>query len=125
MLPKSDNDLQSYLSVLPFFTTLGETESWYEAAQTLKRRYKEFLICGLGGSILTARALLPLAGDTSHIKILDGIDPLTLHRLQQQDLSDTGIIFISKSGSTSEILCQVEALQPKEAVVITEIKDSP
>lgn len=121
MLPKLDISLET----LPLFTTLGATESWLAVAQTLKQRYKKFLICGLGGSILTTRALLPLAEDDSSLKILDSIDPLTLSKLQQQDLSDTCIIFISKSGLTSEILCQVQALQPKEAVVITEIKDSP
>lgn len=151
MLPKLDIDLNT----LPLFATLGKMESWYDAAQMLKQRYKKFLICGLGGSILTTRALLPLSSsanearprthllnskcvlemdlrlrlclpeDDATVTVLDSIDPLTLDRLQQQDLSDTCIIFISKSGSTSEILCQVEALQSKEAVVITEIKDSP
>lgn len=117
--------LDSYLRTLPLFTTLGETKVWVEAAHRLKQRYKKFLICGLGGSILTAQALFPLISQGNTVMILDSIDPLTLYRLQQQDLSDTGIIFISKSGSTSEILCQVQALQPQEAVVITENKSSP
>ena len=108
MMPvQQDIQLENYLRVLPLFTMLGETESWYALAQTLKRRYKKFLICGFGGSILTTRALLPLAEDDSVVTILDSIDPVTLGRLQQQDLSDTGIIFISKSGSTPEILCLV------------------
>jgi len=117
-------DLQGYLSTLPLFTMLGNTDAWAGAAQMLSSRYKRFLICGLGGSILTTQALLPLA-KTNNLTILDSIDPVTLHRLQQEDLTNTGIVFISKSGTTSEILCQVQALQPKEAVVITQDQDNP
>ena len=124
-MQQPDADLQSCLQSLPLFTTLGQTVTWYGIAQKLKERYKKFLICGLGGSILTTQALLPLAKGDNRVTILDSIDPLTLSNLQQQDLSETGIVFISKSGSTSEILCQVQALQPKEAIVITQTQKSP
>nr|CAX83821.1 Glucose-6-phosphate isomerase [uncultured bacterium] len=121
--------MENYLRTLPLFTTLGETCAWIDIACGLKQRYKKFLICGLGGSILTTKALLDMTFSRDrgpmNCAILDSIDPFTLYRLQQQDLSDTGIVFISKSGTTSEILCQVQALQPKEATVITENKDSP
>lgn len=182
MPSQQDVDLENYLRTLPLFTTLGETNAFSDMAHKLKQRYKKFLICGLGGSILTAKALLSLSRsvildnpgyakglvvaknvardrgpmncikdvseiqkertsnrvgngpsvsdcvlseDDAEVTVLDSIDPLTLYRLQQQDLSDTCIIFISKSGETSEILCQVQALRPKEAIVITQTKPSP
>lgn len=126
---QSPADLENYLHALPLFTSLGETKSWVDTAHRLKQRYKKFLICGLGGSILTTKALLDMSSSRKqgpmNCTILDSIDPVTLYRLQQQDLSDTCIVFISKSGETSEILCQVQTLQPKEAVVITQTKPSP
>lgn len=123
-MPSPCPNVEELIRTLPLFTTIGETNTWYNLAAALKQRYKKFLICGLGGSILTTQALLPLA-PTNAVTVLDSIDPRTLNCLKQTDLSDTCIIFISKSGSTSEILCQVQALQPKEAVVITQIQDSP
>lgn len=124
MLSQHDVYLENYLRTLPLFTTLGEANTLSDIAYELKQRYKKFLICGLGGSILTAKTLLSLAKCNGVVTILDSIDPFTLYHLQQQDLSDTCIIFISKSGETSEILCQVQALQPKEAVVITQTRSS-
>ncbi len=117
-------DLACQIQNLSLFKVLNEAPNWLPTVEDFKRRYKKFLICGLGGSILTTQALLPLSSQ-NNIRILDSIDPITLNRLQHENLDDTGIIFISKSGSTSEILCQISALSPKNALVITQLKSSP
>jgi glucose-6-phosphate isomerase len=71
---------------------------------------KNFLLLGIGGSALGARALHCALGDDSvHFFVLDNIDPFTVRRtidaIKKTDPSfeQTVIAVISKSGETAEI----------------------
>jgi len=101
---------------------------------------KNFIVFGTGGSNLGARALInTLQGDEKvNIFFYDNIDPINFQNsISKIDLSSTGIVVISKSGSTPETLsqysCLIEIFDQKNelsilfnnSLIITEDKLSP
>lgn len=73
------------------------------------RQFKNVIVLGTGGSSLGGRALCDLADTNSTaLHFYDNIDPDTFKRLfNNLDLKTTGVIVISKSGSTAETLAQM------------------
>ena len=120
--------IQDLIKNLPLFSSLGSKNYWEKHLDSLKK-YQNYLILGTGGSILTTQALLSIAPN-NNMMCLDNIDPHTLNDLCNTDLSKTGIIVISKSGNTSEIICQILTLLEAhphitdQVTVITEQKES-
>ena len=97
--------------------------------------FEDVLILGTGGSSLGGQSLYALATKKKpRLHFLDNIDPHTFTSLFQKiDLKKTGILAISKSGSTVETLLQLltclQRMQEKglkdQCIVITEPTDSP
>lgn len=114
-------------------------------AQDWRERLADVVVLGTGGSSLGGQTLYALAdrgfgpaGGGPRLHFLDNIDPDTLAALLGAlDLARTGLIAISKSGSTAETMAQVLTLcpeleaavgrrrMPDHLAVITEAKDSP
>lgn len=107
-----------------------------------RERFEEILILGTGGSSLGAQTLLalrqyPFANlQGLRLHCLDNVDPHTFDTLLETiDFKRTGVIAISKSGTTAETLCQflviLEFLQSRglslkeHALILTEEKTSP
>lgn len=99
----------------PLMLTLNEERSLAAvrtAAENLKARYENILILGIGGSSLGARAMLQFLCGPYHlldhqngprIFFLDNVDPVWVKHLETMlDMSRTGLVYISKSGSTPE-----------------------
>lgn len=116
--------LQQVLTELKENTTLGFTRSPFnlqaieqseQLGLELSRKYKQFLVIGIGGSSMGARALVEVSG-AQNIHFLDNVDALEFDRVwaslldlksaatPQQALAQTGFLIVSKSGSTIEIL---------------------
>ncbi len=118
---------------------------WEPCGKAFQENYEAFLILGTGGSSLGAKTLVPLyQGDIGApfqkplLYFLENVDPHTLLTLfNHLPLSKTGIIAISKSGTTAETLAQLlscEALWKEKGLeqdfyqhtlIITEPKSSP
>ena len=101
---------------------------------------KNFIVFGTGGSNLGAKALINIlqGGEKVNIFFYDNIDPINFENsISKIDLRSTGIIVISKSGSTPETLsqyaCLIEIFDQKNelstlfnnSLIITEDKRSP
>ena len=118
------NSLRDTLKQLRQNSAIGFTQSPYnqdainlsqEIAQQLSKQFDQFLVIGIGGSSMGARALAEVAMK-SHIHFLDNVDSAEFNRIwqalsqnpryssPQQALSKTGFLIVSKSGSTIEIL---------------------
>ncbi|MGA1779025.1 MAG: glucose-6-phosphate isomerase [Planctomycetota bacterium] len=74
------------------------------------RRFERIVVLGIGGSALGARtirdALAPDEGD--RLVILDNIDPDSVVRMRDRlDPRQTGLLVVSKSGSTAETAAQL------------------
>ncbi|MDJ0945829.1 MAG: glucose-6-phosphate isomerase [Kiloniellales bacterium] len=110
------------------------------AADRLRAACDTVVLLGTGGSSLGARTLQALAepGTTPRLRVLENVDPVTVERLLAGlDLARTGLVVVSKSGSTPETLSQflillaaMEAALGRAAlaeriVAVTEPKDSP
>ena len=108
--------------------------------QQFSKGKKNFIVFGTGGSNLGAKALINILQGDEKVKILfyDNIDPINFkNSISRIDLKSTGIIIISKSGSTPETLSQYACLieifdQNNElnilfnnSLMITEDKKSP
>ena len=91
-----------------------------------KSNKKNFVVFGTGGSNLGSKAIINLCNsrdignkDTSLIKFYDNIDPLYFEKeFTDINISETGFIIISKSGSTPETVSQFTCL-----LTIAEQKD--
>lgn len=112
-------------------------ESSQKLADQLLKSYSQFLIVGIGGSSMGARALVEVAG-VSNIHFLDNVDAIEFNRLWtqvSQGAHKTAFIFISKSGSTIEILWNYSMLETQlasrniqlsgQSFFVTENTDSP
>ena len=101
---------------------------------------KNFIVFGTGGSNLGAKALINIlrGREKNNILFHDNVDPISFQNsIDTIDLSKTGFIVISKSGSTPETLSQfasiIELFDQKNnlktlfsnVLVITEDKISP
>ncbi|MGE5417548.1 MAG: glucose-6-phosphate isomerase [Acidobacteriota bacterium] len=83
-----------------------------ELAALLKDKFENILLIGIGGSSLGPQAMMqflkgPFYNVEQHTRprffVADNIDPLLVHHLEKVlDFSKTGIVYISKSGSTPE-----------------------
>lgn len=80
-------------------------------------RFRRFVLFGIGGSSLGARALAELAppAERSRLVVLDNLDPEGMARaLAPEAIADAGFLLISKSGGTAETMAQ--ALAARAAV---------
>lgn len=107
----------------------------YQRAAAQFEHFEDILILGTGGSSLGGKVLYALATEKSpRLHFMDNIDPHTFERLFQKiNPKTTGILAISKSGSTVETLFQLliclqrfekENLQ-NQFMVITEPTSNP
>lgn len=84
-----------------------------ELSQFLKANYTHFVIIGVGGSSMGARAIAEMAV-TENLYFLDNVDSFefaTVWKKVSQNLNSTAFIVISKSGSTIEILWNYSQLE--------------
>jgi glucose-6-phosphate isomerase len=82
-----------------------------------RARHRRFVLFGIGGSSLGARALAELAppAERARLVVLDNLDPDAMARaLAPEALEGTGFLLVSKSGGTAETLAQ--ALAARAAV---------
>lgn len=109
--------------------------SSYQHVLSSFRDFEDILILGTGGSSLGGKTLCALANQKSpRLHFIDNIDPFTFEALFQTiDLKKTGVLGISKSGSTVETLMQLLICLQRFGVdeskshflIVTEPKDSP
>lgn len=107
----------------------------YRTAATQFADFEDILILGTGGSSLGGKTLCALSTQQKpRLHFLDNIDPQTFSFLFQKiNLENTGILVISKSGSTVETLMQLlvclQRFEKKPTqhhfIVITEPTDNP
>lgn len=82
-------------------------------ANTIRQSFKNILVVGIGGSSMGSRAIVEISG-AENIYILDNVDSVELLRLWKKlssDLKSTAFLFVSKSGSTIEILWNYSILE--------------
>lgn len=121
----------------------ADLEPARDLAAALAERCDDVLILGTGGSSLGGQTLyaladLPLGPRHPRLHFVDNVDPFGFERLLDRlDMERTGVVAISKSGSTAETLCQlavilealIEAVDESrlagQVAVITEPKESP
>jgi glucose-6-phosphate isomerase len=105
----------------------------YQNAANRLKGFEDILILGTGGSSLGGKTLYALSTqDKPRLHFLDNIDPFTFKALFQKiDLTKTGIVAISKSGTTVETLMQLltclqhaEKIDPAHIIAITEPRDN-
>ena len=111
-----------------------------DVANKLFETKNTFVVLGIGGSNLGARALINiLQGNCDkEIFFIDNIDPIQFsNSISKFNINRTGFIIISKSGSTPETLSQFSSIIEiiklnnfsqeclKDFVVVTENKESP
>lgn len=114
-------------------------------AERFRDAFDDVLILGTGGSSLGGRALAALTDHgfgpppgSPRLHFLDNIDPHTFAALFAAiDPKRTGVLAISKSGTTAETLCQLaivldrlrqalgDAALPEHVAVMTEPGDNP
>ncbi|WP_120497787.1 glucose-6-phosphate isomerase [Kiloniella sp. EL199] len=133
---------------LPFLTIPGERDDLV-TCQTVVSSYRDncddVIVLGTGGSSLGGRTLYGLATSAfgpinggPHLHFIDNIDPHSFDvLLKHLDISRTGLIVVSKSGSTAETVSQFMALLPifqkeygpdklsERVTVITEPRPNP
>ena len=135
--------IQETLNSLHSLNIVGDKELLNKTiSETLhfSKGKKNFIVFGTGGSNLGARALINILQGNEEINIFfyDNIDPTSFkNSISKIDLRSTGIIVISKSGSTPETLsqyaCLIEIFDQKNelsilfnnSLIITEDKKSP
>ena len=114
-------------------------EKTIEQTENFKKNKKNFVVFGTGGSNLGARALINICVDQpKNILFFDNIDPLFFqNQIVNLNISITGFIIISKSGTTPETLSQFGSIINiarannimdilfKNSLVVTEFKNSP
>src|SRR5258708_1014798 len=90
-------------------------------AQDFRSRFDDVIVLGTGGSSLGGKTLVALADHgfgpakgSPRLHFMDNVDPVTFADLEAAtDPARTGLIVISKSGSTAETLSQLLALLPR------------
>jgi len=86
-----------------------------------RARHRRFVLFGIGGSSLGARALAELAppAERSRLVVLDNLDPDAMARALAPDaLAETGFLVVSKSGGTAETLAQALAARAAAEAVL-------
>jgi glucose-6-phosphate isomerase len=118
------------------FSLVNQTDdiALYQQAAARFANFKDVLILGTGGSSLGGKTLYALATqEQPRLHFLDNIDPRTFASLFKKiNPSQTGVLVISKSGSTVETLMQLLTCLPhfqkedaSHFMVITEPPDNP
>lgn len=81
----------------------------YQSAATQFKNFEDIIILGTGGSSLGGKTFYALAAEKApRLHFIDNIDPHTFEKLFQKiNLKKTGVLAISKSGSTVETLFQL------------------
>lgn len=107
----------------------------YESTAAQFENFEDILILGTGGSSLGGKTLYALASQKGpHLHFMDNIDPHTFKRLFDTiNPKKTGVLAISKSGSTVETLFQLLVCMPyfakenlnKHFIVVTEPTPNP
>ena len=99
------------------FTQIPQRSELFESsaklAATIKKDFSQVLVVGIGGSSMGSRAVAEISG-AEHIYFLDNVDSVELMRLWKKlaiDLKKTAFLFVSKSGSTIEILWNYSTLE--------------
>jgi len=131
------------LPLLAVPSARGDLTALKDVAARFRGEFDDVLVLGTGGSSLGGQTLCALAhwpvglprkaGSGPRLHFLDNIDPATFGRIYGSlDLARTGIIVVSKSGSTAETAMQFFTLVdayiarlgkeslPKHMVAITE-----
>lgn len=122
---------------LPFLSLVNQNED-IESFNLVRSQFENFediLILGTGGSSLGGKTFYSLATqDKPRLLFLDNIDPYSFSRLFQKiNFKKTGVLAISKSGSTVETLLQLLTClehyekheTPKHFITITEPTNNP
>ncbi|MBA3813293.1 MAG: glucose-6-phosphate isomerase [Alphaproteobacteria bacterium] len=113
------------LAPLSLVEKTDDITSYQEAAERFEN-FDDILILGTGGSSLGGKTLYALAGQKApRLHFMDNIDPHTFSRLFETiNPKATGVLAISKSGSTVETLMQLaiclQRLDKKHFMAITE-----
>lgn len=135
-LKKEYEDARNPLWLLPFERRdLAEMAPFVERFQD---NFEKVIVFGTGGSSLGAQSLIPFTQNMPELLFMDNIDPLTMdQQFAEIEHLKTGILVISKSGSTAETVAQfLAAVRSFEEevgrahvkdhfLVITEEKQSP
>ena len=105
-----------------FVRILTDEKNWSESkkwGETLKSKYKQLVLIGIGGSSMGARALANYRY-SDEILFLDNIDASEINHVWNKiktNLNTTGFLIISKSGESLEITSLIEVLQKMCATV--------
>ena len=97
----------------------GDLASLTDRADALRRHCGRLVVIGTGGSSLGAQAAVALGRAGARLEFLDGLDGRRHAELiESEDFAGTGLLIVSKSGATPEILAQALVLLPalREAV---------
>lgn len=84
-----------------------------ELSQFLKKNYSHFVVIGVGGSSMGARAIAEMAA-TENLYFMDNVDSFEFSVIWSKiskHIDNTAFIIISKSGSTIEILWNYSQLE--------------
>ncbi|MEB3701691.1 Glucose-6-phosphate isomerase [Candidatus Bealeia paramacronuclearis] len=128
-----DFDSQSYAPLRSVYER-NHLKSLEVIAKDFQSRFQDVLICGTGGSSLGAKTLCALSkAPSARIHFMDNVDPDTFERLfVRLNPKTTGIVIVSKSGSTVETLMQTLTLKAvwgnailSNVVMITEPTPNP
>lgn len=105
-----------------------------ERSQSIMQKKKRFVVVGIGGSSLGAKALFNglkhLCRPPVSLLFLENVDPYIFASICQEGLSQTHFIVVSKSGGTLETLFLLEALlqngvQPNDENFTVICEDAP
>lgn len=145
---RSVSDLESVISQslksflnrqdIGFLKLAHNQKLWDETLKVgaqFKANFQRYIWVGIGGSSLGTKAICG-ALEIENIDFIENFDPTSLKKLLKKhtDLKSTGFIFVSKSGSTIEVLtaldfiwnhCQELKIDlPQQSLVISELKSS-
>ncbi len=98
---------QGFYDVVDDLQTLEQVKNF---AKINSKKYKEFVVLGIGGSALGPICLqqsLTHLFKQSKLRVIDNIDPTLIHELEEvTNFKDALFIVITKSGGTPETLAQ-------------------
>ena len=104
-ISKSPNDFS--------FLRSDNNKEIFNYLKKYKKKFKKierFLLIGTGGSSLGAKAIISLY-DKKKINFIENLDPVTLKNFfKNNKTNNLGLLIISKSGETLEILCLFDIL---------------
>lgn len=121
------------LAPLSLVNQTDDMSLYHQAAHQFSG-FEDVLIFGTGGSSLGGKTLCALSSQTKpHLHFIDNIDPHTFSSLLKKiNPTTTGLLVVSKSGSTAETLMQLLTYlqhrsnsDPSHVIVITEPTDNP